>query len=391
MNETSRGRAGSPTSVFKTCEFLLLCFALTNLRSSPLTSASSLFDIGRAGRSLGSSKMFGTRHVPNLGPHYFLDHKEYVLKLRMICNETSKSRHHFVVEDCRVVHVSNEESYESRYRSIRTLIDRALSLACPPRLRKSRFEFCVLTDDIEEDESRATSILYDVPVFAPAATKTQIGHLIPAPDHVFVGWPEARSGIENYTDFYERCRGDVGAASRSTAGKDDDAIRPCQTPWSSRRQQLVWVGMPTHEQRVKYINALQQHGDFANVTIGFGRTQFINQAAAQHVLDVRGNGYSGRTPLLFLLGSTVWLDVDSPYIRHFTPMFVPWVHYVPVRLATLNKTIEWARSNPRKCEEISRNGQELAFSLFNPDNIARTWSLLLQRLALFVAPDFESP
>jgi hypothetical protein len=306
----------------------------------------------------------------------------------MICNESSKSRHHFVVEDCRVVHVSNEESYESRYRSIRTLIDRALSLACPARLRKGRFEFCVLTGDIEED---ATSMLNDVPVFAPAATKTRIGSLIPAPDHVFAGWPEAHSGIENYTDFYERCRGDVSTASHSTAGKVGGARRPCQTPWSSRRQQLVWAGMPTHEQRVKYINALQQHGDFANVTIGLGRTQFIDQAATQHVLDVRGNGYSGRTPLLFLLGSTVWLDVESPYIRHFTPMFVPWVHYVPVRLATLNKTIEWARANPRKCEEISRNGQELAFRVFHPDNVARTWSLLLQRLALFVKPDFEAP
>ena len=69
--------------------------------------------------------------------------------------------------------------------------------------------------------------------------------------------------------------------------------------------------MPTHDRRLKYIEALKQHDHFANVTVGLGKMQFIDQAAFQHVLDIPGNGYSGRSPLRFLLGSTVWLDALS--------------------------------------------------------------------------------
>lgn len=176
----------------------------------------------------------------------------------------------------------NTESYESRYRSIRSVIDRALPQTCPTRLREGRLEFCVLTGDIDESEAHATS-LHDVNIFAPATTK--IGNLIPAPDHVFAGCPEALSGIENYTDFYMRSRGAVVLAS-SAVGKEGGANSACHAPWSSRCQKLVWAGIPTHDWRVKYIEALKQHGQFANVTIGLGQMQFIDQGAFEHVLDV---------------------------------------------------------------------------------------------------------
>ena len=185
-------------------------------------------------------------HVPNFGPHFFLDPKEYVSKLRTVCNETTEDRHYFVVEDCKVVRVDNQKSYESRYRSIRSIIDKALSQACPTRLRNGRIEFCVFTGDIDESHAMA---FHEIPVFAPATTRRQIGNLIPAPDHVFNGWPEARSGIESYTKFYTQCRGMVGVAS-SASGNDDASS--CNLPWSSRREQLVWAGMPTHDRRLKY-------------------------------------------------------------------------------------------------------------------------------------------
>lgn len=149
----------------------------------------------------------------------------------------------------------------------------------------------MLTGDIKEIESHATS-LHDIPVFAPASTRIQVGNLIPAPDHVFPGWPEGRSGIENYRDFYTRCRGVVGVASSTS---NDVASSACRAPWSSRRQQLVWAGMPTHDRRLKYIEALKQHDHLANVTVDLGQMQFIDQAAFHQVLDIRGNRYSGRS------------------------------------------------------------------------------------------------
>jgi hypothetical protein len=52
--------------------------------------------------------------------------------------------------------------------------------------------------------------------------------------------------------------------------------------------------------------------------------------------------------------------------------------------------LSWTEKQP-SVEKLDQVNKELAFHLISPDNITRTWMILLRRLLLFVMPDFDAP
>lgn len=78
--------------------------------------------------------------------------------------------------------------------------------------------------------------------------------------------------------------------------------------------------------------------------------------AYRFLIDIGGNGYSGRLKLL-LFSRHPLLIVDRDYIEFFHSSLVPYVHYVPVKmdLSDLLEKARWIRDNYEKRLEIAAN------------------------------------
>jgi hypothetical protein len=90
----------------------------------------------------------------------------------------------------------------------------------------------------------------------------------------------------------------------------------------------------------------------------------------RYLIDVGGNGYSGRLKYLMHSGRPL-IVVDRHYVEYFHYDIVPFVHYIPVKtdLSDLLEQEEWMRNNESKCEEIAQNALEFARNNFTKEKI----------------------
>ncbi len=90
----------------------------------------------------------------------------------------------------------------------------------------------------------------------------------------------------------------------------------------------------------------------------------------KYLLDIGGNGYSGRLPYL-LFSNRPLLLVERDYVQYFVKDLEPYVHYVPVKqdLSDLIDQIHWMKQNEDKCDEIALNAQEFAKENFTYEKI----------------------
>jgi len=74
----------------------------------------------------------------------------------------------------------------------------------------------------------------------------------------------------------------------------------------------------------------------------------------KYLLDIGGNGYSGRLKFLLFSRRPVFI-VERDYIEYWHNQLIPYEHYIPVRedLSDLLVQINWAEANPTKCQEIT--------------------------------------
>jgi hypothetical protein len=90
----------------------------------------------------------------------------------------------------------------------------------------------------------------------------------------------------------------------------------------------------------------------------------------KYVLDIGGNGYSGRLPYL-LFSNRPLLFVERDHVQYFVKDLEPYVHYVPVKrdLSDLIHQIQWMKNNEEKCKQIARNAQDFAETNFTREKI----------------------
>lgn len=81
----------------------------------------------------------------------------------------------------------------------------------------------------------------------------------------------------------------------------------------------------------------------------------------KYLIDIGGNGYSGRLKMILWSGRPVLL-VQRRYIEYFYKDLIPYEHYIPVKedLSDLLQQIEWCRSHPQKASTIGKNALTFA-------------------------------
>jgi hypothetical protein len=89
-----------------------------------------------------------------------------------------------------------------------------------------------------------------------------------------------------------------------------------------------------------------------------------------HLIDIGGNGYSGRLKYLMFTKRPILL-VDRNYVEYFHDDLIPYVHYIPVKmnLSDLFQQVKWMHSNPETCKKIAMNAFEYATKHFTEDKL----------------------
>lgn len=90
----------------------------------------------------------------------------------------------------------------------------------------------------------------------------------------------------------------------------------------------------------------------------------------KYVIDIGGNGFSGRLKYLLYSRRPILL-VDRNYVDFFYEDLIPYTHFVPVKedLSDIMKQTMWMRSNPEKCQEIAENAYQYAKENFTQDRL----------------------
>lgn len=170
------------------------------------------------------------------------------------------------------------------------------------------------------------------------------------PDFCFINWKE--TGMKDYNETiqeikeksnnkweYETLFWRGNAKTHYTReilcdlSQKDNRIEATSTKWDSKTNTVVkdfHVSLPDH---TKY----------------------------KYLIDVQGNGYSGRIKMLMFSGRPLFI-ADRKWIEYWSTDVKPFVHYIPVKedLSDLIDRLNWAELNPQKCVEIAENAKSYA-------------------------------
>jgi len=95
-----------------------------------------------------------------------------------------------------------------------------------------------------------------------------------------------------------------------------------------------------------------------------------NLTKYKFLIDIGGNGYSGRVKFLLFTKRPLLL-VDRNYVEYFYDDLIPFKHYIPVKmdLSNLLEMVEWTQNNYTKSLEIAMNAFEFAIKNFTLDKL----------------------
>lgn len=183
------------------------------------------------------------------------------------------------------------------------------------------------------------------------------------PDWTFVSWPSA--GIDSFDETVEKIKragqkdallekvgwhGNIYSASQDVP---ESHTRPLLKKLSEENQDLLDVThVDGHEIKTK----------------GTSLPELVRNY--KYVLDIGGNGYSGRLTYL-LFSNRPLLFVDRDHVQYYVKDLEPYVHYVPVKrdLSDLVDQIKWMRANEEECQKIAKNALEFAETNFTREKI----------------------
>ena len=103
----------------------------------------------------------------------------------------------------------------------------------------------------------------------------------------------------------------------------------------------------------------------------------------QFLIDIEGNGYSGR--LKYLLWShRPLLLVDRPHKEFFSQYLEEWKHYIPVKrdLTDLIKKTNWCIKNYSKALEIAENAYQFSLEYLTRESCYKQWDLIISKFCI---------
>ncbi len=191
------------------------------------------------------------------------------------------------------------------------------------------------------------------------------------PDFNFHSWPQV--GINDYNEQIEKI---------DKAGKNNYMIN-----------KVGWIGnINTHPNRKIMLNIGNSNKglfDFNGMNWIKNNNQ-IKLNASKYItlddlvktysilIDIEGNGYSGRLKYLLWSHRPVLL-VDRPHKEYFFEFLQEWVHYIPVKrdLSDLEEKTTWCINNYSKAQEIAENAYEFSKKYLTREACYGVWNKII--------------
>lgn len=220
--------------------------------------------------------------------------------------------------------------YESRHASTLAMIRLAFSLQ-PEKFQGRNFDFFVGSFDNPES---CNDLAAQVPfVLTYSVTDDCLPNVLPIPDFVFMGWPEA--GITDYA----ACTAEM--LRRGEAKPIHDKIFWIGNALTDpSRDTLLCIGAK-HPDSMEFIGMNWQREEKIGARHAADRyVSMPDHCDYAMLLDIRGAGYSGRLKLLMHARRPVFI-VQHAFREFYTHLLQPRVHYMPVK-ADLSDLVERA-------------------------------------------------
>jgi hypothetical protein len=225
---------------------------------------------------------------------------------------------------------------------------------------------------------------------AHATVKAQDGRKLPFVSYCHSGLDDVFSAPDFVYDHWRQTNLDDFEEARLTLASIQE---PAQT------QHLGWRGAPTHPNRNNLV-ALDDKQFFDVEFIHWDRSNpnrlhapnfvsFEDQIKQwRYLIDIEGNGYSGRLKLLLHAPRLVFIQ-DRQYKEDFFRYIRPWEHFVPVKnnFSDLRMNLDYIRQNPALEARIIKNANSFAGRHLTRAAAVGRWANLIKRLRMGQSPE----
>lgn len=201
--------------------------------------------------------------------------------------------------------------------------------------------------------------------------KDEDANVIAIPDFIFWNWPQV--GISSFDEM-------AHAISNAGLEKPSD-------------HKLFWIGAASHRSRKALLALQDQHDlyDFreiiwdrtdANKLSSDSYVSLVDHARFHYLLDVEGNGYSGRVKLLMFSRRPLFLQ-ERAYKEYFYAELKPFTHYIPVKhdFSDLAEKLDWAETHPKHTQAIANQAYSYASENFSTAKAIEKLAEILAHLA----------
>jgi hypothetical protein len=102
---------------------------------------------------------------------------------------------------------------------------------------------------------------------------------------------------------------------------------------------------------------------------------------SKYILSLSGTD-TGSNFLMAANSNSITLKEEDGWELFYTAEFKPWQHYIPLALGAtdLDEKLEWAKSHPKYCQEMSKAAQAVCAQFAAPQNRDLYLSLVLEGL-----------
>jgi hypothetical protein len=177
------------------------------------------------------------------------------------------------------------------------------------------------------------------------------------PDWTFYWWPEIN--INSFRETVELIKQNAALTPTVDAVGWHGSISsaPCDIDESKTRPLLYQLG----QEHPNLLQIFHTHEKW---------TPMQDLPKYKYLIDIGGNGYSGRLKYLFYCKRPV-IIIDRPFVEFYYSLLIPYVHYIPVKrdLSDLLEQIQWMKEHEDDCMKIAENGYQFALEEFTEDKL----------------------
>jgi hypothetical protein len=157
-------------------------------------------------------------------------------------------------------------------------------------------------------------------------------------------------------------------SKRTTVYNVHHDLRFDKTPFRDKIGIVVWRGGPIPTFAKTDLTLLHFRGDVwekyrdnpnfnVQFTNNFTFMFMTDMSKYKYILNIDGHGasFDGTVWKMRSTSLVIWItgeDDQLHWLLWYTPLFKPYVHYVPSSVQNLQKTFEWCEENQDKCEQM---------------------------------------